>query len=266
MEVIRHKTATEFLDRAGSWMVQSEAENNLTLGITSSLIDHPQRHQGEPWLVTIEHDRGVVGTALMTPPRKLIITRSSTSAKKLLAEYLYHTHAPVPGVLGPAPDAHDFARCWGDLSGKEYRLEMRQRLYKCDRVLLPSCSPGRLRPAVATEQSLLARWCEQFYHDVGICGYADAATTVRAAIADRRLYVWEHDQVVSVASWARQTARNVAVNLVLQAARIASCTPTWPTPRQIASTRESDIDPSVTSRNGYSSNWMEKELFFLEDP
>jgi hypothetical protein len=37
MEIIRHKTSANFLDRAGAWLEQAEAKNNLILGIAARL-------------------------------------------------------------------------------------------------------------------------------------------------------------------------------------------------------------------------------------
>ncbi len=41
MNVVRHTTATEYLDRAGAWLETAEAENNLILGIAISWVFTP---------------------------------------------------------------------------------------------------------------------------------------------------------------------------------------------------------------------------------
>jgi len=214
MEIVDHKTAGDFLGRAGPWLEEAEAENNLILGIASSLVDCPERYGAGPCLITVEHGRRVVGAALMTPPRKLMITRSSVPALGALVEYLHETAAAVPGVLGPSPETEDFARRWAELTEKSSRLEMGQRIYQCDGVIHPTYSPGHLQPATEADFPLLVRWQEAFNRDVGLVLHEDTKSIVRKRIADGQSYVWENGQVTSMASWARETANGVAVNMV----------------------------------------------------
>ena len=86
MTVVGHKSAREFLDRAGMWLEQAEIENNLILGIASYLVSHVGDQKRQPYFLTIEDQGAITGTALMTPPRRLLIT----------ASYLLKTSANEP--------------------------------------------------------------------------------------------------------------------------------------------------------------------------
>jgi predicted GNAT family acetyltransferase len=80
VNVIRHKTAREFLERAGEWLERAEAENNLILGISRYFVTNEGRAQVNPYLLTVEENGTLLGAALMTPPRHLIIARMSDPA------------------------------------------------------------------------------------------------------------------------------------------------------------------------------------------
>lgn len=99
MKVIRHNTAAQFLSQAGAWLEQAEAENNLILGIADFFKSNLNRPKTDPYYVTLQNRGIVVGAALMTPSRHLLITRLPESAAALLADYLCAERAPVPGVL-----------------------------------------------------------------------------------------------------------------------------------------------------------------------
>jgi predicted GNAT family acetyltransferase len=62
MKVVRHKSAREFLDRAGAWLEQAEIENNLILGIASYLGTVVSRAGFER-----ERPRGVAISWVFTP-------------------------------------------------------------------------------------------------------------------------------------------------------------------------------------------------------
>jgi hypothetical protein len=74
VNVLQHKTAGEFLERSGEWLERAEAENNLLLGISKYFVTNLSRTNVNPYLLTVE-DRGILlGAAIMTPPRHLIIS------------------------------------------------------------------------------------------------------------------------------------------------------------------------------------------------
>ena len=217
MKVVRHKTVREFLDGAGSWLARAEAENNLILGVCSDLLAHPERYEeqyeSEPYLITVEGEGGIAGAALMTPPRKLVITRSPDSAIRALARYLVRTAAPVLGVTGPSREAKVFAASWSDQTGKPSRMDMSQRIYQCDRVVQPAASPGHLRPGVQAEEALLVRWYRQFCRELEL-EEENHRLLVHHKIADGRLYVWENGRTVSMAGCVGETVNGARLGPV----------------------------------------------------
>ena len=214
MKVVQHKKVEEFLDHAGPWLAKAEAQNNLILGISSDLAGHPQRYDSEPYLIAIENEVDIAGVALITPPRNLIVTRAPTAAIRLLVQYLIDIAAPVPGALGPSDAANMFASCWVEKTGSTCRPGMSQRIYQCDRVVLPATGPGHLRAAVADDLPLLVRWREEFCRGVGHAEGEDHRAAVENFLNDGRLYVWEHGRTVSMAGWAGETVNGLRVGMV----------------------------------------------------
>ena len=214
MKVIQYEKVAEFLDHAGPWLAKAEAENNLILGISSDLAGHPERFRPEPYLITVENEVNIAGAALITPPRNLIVTRAPTAAVRLLVEHLIRIGAPVPGALGPSDAANLFASCWVEKTGSPCRPGMSQRIYQCDRVVLPAIGPGHLRAAVADDLPLLVRWREEFCRGVGHAEGEDHRAAVENFHNDGRLYVLEHGPAVSMAGWAGETVSGLRVGMV----------------------------------------------------
>jgi GNAT superfamily N-acetyltransferase len=65
-------SAAEFLERAGVWLEYEEAQNNLILGIGSSLKGYSGAFNIPPYYITVEEGGEIVGVAFMHPPRGLI--------------------------------------------------------------------------------------------------------------------------------------------------------------------------------------------------
>src|SRR3954468_6653803 len=84
-EVRRFHDPTAFLERAGSWLLQAEAENNLLLGIAQQIAAGTLLSQKPVYLATVEQAGDVVGCAFRTPPYKLGLTTMPLQAIPALA-------------------------------------------------------------------------------------------------------------------------------------------------------------------------------------
>jgi predicted GNAT family acetyltransferase len=215
MKVVRHNSAREFLDRAGAWLEGAEVENNLFLGISSYFACPLGEPQAQGYFLTIEDQGAITGTALMTPPRRLLISAMPDDAVIELADYFLSVSAPVPGVVGITSKAERFVNHWAGRTQQTCRVKRTDRLYACSAVLPLTHPPGRLRPATADDQTLLSEWCVQFCLDAGI---DDEITFFKARlphkIAEGSLFVWETDTVASMAGFERERPRGVAISWV----------------------------------------------------
>lgn len=213
MKVVKHANAAAFLARAKVWLERAEAENNLILGIAAFFESQSGRSNVSPYFLTVEENAMIVGVALMTPPRRLLLTRMPDEAVTMLADFMRAEQ--VPGVLGPTSEARLFADHWTKRTGQLRRPKMRERIHICSTVNLTNPAPGRLRPATKEDQPLLSEWCKQFCIDAQI---ADETvyfqTRLPYKIADQSLFVWDSDEIVSMAGLERNTAHGIAISWV----------------------------------------------------
>lgn len=215
MQVVAHNSAAEFLTRAKPWLEKAEAENNLLLGIAGFFESNPAQSTLQPYFVTVEDGNKIVGAALRTPPRRLLMSRMPESAVTALAHHLLTAGVQLPGVLGLTDCARVFADKWCVNTGKTARVKMSERLYDCVNVIPPPWSPGCLRIATRDDESLLVRWTGEFCRDANIeedSAYLQAQVT--ATIKKRWVYVWDDGEVVSTAGLGRETAHGYSVSLV----------------------------------------------------
>jgi len=212
--VVRQATAEDFLRRAGNFLLRSEAENNLILGICADLVANPTGEDNQPWLLTIEQNEAVIGAALMTPPRHFIVTRLSAAARERLVEYLINAGPPIPGVLGPLPDVASLAELWAQRKELRASLAMDQRIYTCECVVPPPFPPvsGLMRAAEPAERELLVAWSRDFHEAVHMAdSIPQCRELIDRLIARRAIWVWNDGEPVSCAAFARETAHGVAI-------------------------------------------------------
>jgi predicted GNAT family acetyltransferase len=215
VETVRHKTAAHFLERAGAWLERAEAENNLFLGVAAFFKTHSETIKLDPYFLSVEDEGTIVGIAVLTPPRRLLMTCMPDLAVTALVDYLLDEAAPVPGVLGPRTTAKRFADEWAAKTGKLSRPKMSQRIYICKQLIAPTFSPGRLRLATAEDESLVTEWCVAFCRDAGIEDeIAPTKARIPSDIAKQALYFWDNNQAVSMAVAQRETARGICVSMV----------------------------------------------------
>jgi uncharacterized protein len=207
--------ARDFLKRAREWLERAEAENNLILGIAKRFETNEGRVNVHPYLLTVEDSGILLGAALMTPPRRLIISRMPDPALVALTDYFLKESITAPGVVGPTSTSRLFAAHWKNQTGKSSRLKTSQRIYACERVVVQVFSRGHLRPAIETDEALLVEWSGEFCRDAGIEDEIEyQKARIPNEIAKQSLYVWDNDQVVSMALVQRETARGICVSMV----------------------------------------------------
>jgi hypothetical protein len=181
MIVTQHKTAREFLERAGESLERAEAENNLLLGISKYYEINPGRTNVNPYFLTVEDSGILFGAALMTPHRHLIISRIFDPALVALTDYFLKESIPVPGL---------FAEHWKNRTGKGSRVKMSQGLYACERVVVQVYSRGHLRPAMESDEALLVQWSGEFCREAGIEDEIESTKArIPSDIANQSLYV-----------------------------------------------------------------------------
>ncbi len=214
MRVRRFDTAAAFLERAEPWLLEQEAANNLVLGIERRLLsgDHP--YQAPIYLATVEDDGAVCGCAYRTPPYKLGVTQVPAEAMPLLVDDVAEVYETIPAILGPEGEAIQFADLWTQRVGGRWELGMRQRVHALGQVIPPNePAPGTLREARTADLSLVVDWSAGFIRDTGVDGGQSRALAKRL-VDQRNMYLWEDDQIRSMASVSGKTQRGIRVGYV----------------------------------------------------
>jgi uncharacterized protein len=162
MRVERAASVEEYLRRAGDFLEAHEAENNLVFGICSTYQADPTVFEGQPYLATVVHGDKVVGSAIRTPPWRLVLAvMDHPGAVHRLADDL--EGELLPGVVGPAEPAGAFAETWGRAAGITPRLMRHERSFRLRRVIPARPSPGAMRRSRMEDQALLRDWAEAFH-------------------------------------------------------------------------------------------------------
>jgi hypothetical protein len=208
--IARHGDAQTFLKHARPWLMQTEAENNLVL----SLAERASARQDAIYVATIEQNGAVVGCALRTPPRKLVLTRMPPSAVPALVVDVAACFDALPAVLGPPSAAREFGQLWCERRGCVLRNGMEQRLYKAECVRPPGTAPaGALRLATDADTGLVASWVSCFATELRV----DAPST-RAFVAERiaagEMALWHDQHPRTLAGYSGRSPSGVRIGYV----------------------------------------------------
>jgi hypothetical protein len=208
--IARHGDAQTFLRHARPWLMLTEVENNLVL----SLAERAAAGTDTMYVATIEQNGAVVGCALRTPPRKLVLTRMPPSAVPALVVDVAACFDALPAVLGPPSAAQEFARLWCERRGCIQRNGMTQRLYKAESVRPPSPAPaGTLRLATDADIGLVASWVACFATEAR----GDAPGT-RAQVAERiaagEMALWHDEHPRTLAGYSGRSPSGVRIGYV----------------------------------------------------
>jgi predicted GNAT family acetyltransferase len=216
MELHRFAAVGDFLDVAGSFLVDREAEHNLMLGVASSITEAPEAYTGPPYLAVVTDLDRVVAAAIQTPPFRLILSEvDDPRAIGLLAEDSLVDE--LPGVLGPVEQVRAFVEARAALGGPPAALEISERIYRLTEVQPAASMSGRARPATLADRDLVIAWLEAFRREA--FGEADPVSVV--ADADRwlagrgrSLHLWDDGDVVSLAGTGGRTPNGTRIGPV----------------------------------------------------
>ena len=115
IEIISHNHASELISLSSAYLEQNEGENNLPIGLAYRLAEDPYYYTSElPLLLSILEQGSVVGVVVMTPPKRIILSRIDTDIQTAIVPLVRHLReidVQIPGVVGPAAAAQTFADC-----------------------------------------------------------------------------------------------------------------------------------------------------------
>ncbi len=219
-KIISHNHANKLISLSGTYLEQNESENNLPIGLAYRLAEDPYYYTSElPLLLSILEQGRVVGVAVMTPPKKIILSKIDTdiqAAVVCLVDYLRGIDVRIPGIVGPAVEAQTFSDCWVEgRFGVSVKLNKRMRVFEARTVADLSLSPGEMRFAHTGDGLLMAQWIVGLSEDIGEPVRLDSAKRrFEKLIKDQELYVWDNEGPVSIAGVSRPMRNGTTIGLV----------------------------------------------------
>lgn len=220
MEVRRHASVDGFLDHAGEFLGEREAEHNLILGLSSRLRREPLIY-GEPaYFVVAQDDGRIVGAAMRTPPHNFILSEiDDEAAIGPILEDARAAFGSLPGVVGPKERVAQFATVWAEATGAAARLELAQRIFSAEQVDPPRPTPGRMRDYDHADRELASRWMDAFVaealpKDAPHPESSEEFVDRREEDPDGGLVLWEDDGAVSMAGYGGLTPHGIRIGPV----------------------------------------------------
>ena len=176
MDVEVTEGATAFLEEAGGLLLRDEARHNLSLGIVSFALDHPDVYsEVRGWVV--HEGSEVVGAALRTPPYNLVLARPrAPGALEALAGAIADE---LPGVVGAVPEVDGFAVAWSASCGVTPTTRFDQRIYALEELAPLREVDGVWRLAGREDRALVLEWMTAFA-DEALRGSDDAGRIERS--------------------------------------------------------------------------------------
>ena len=220
VEIRSHNDANELISLSGTYLELNESENNLPIGLAYSLAKNPRYYGPEsPLLLSILEQGRAIGVAIMTPPRRLILSRFETSVEVAMAHltrYLRGIDTPIPGVTGPATEAQAFAERWTEeMADVSSSVVMQLRVFEARTVADVPLSPGKLRLACMADHPLMTQWIAAFSEAIGEPVDVDSTkSNAQQYIEDRHLYIWDDGGPVSIATETRPIRNGTTISTV----------------------------------------------------
>ena len=216
MIIKNHRSASTFLESTQALLEAREAENNLILGLATTLErDITYYSDVQPMLLSLHLDGICIGACLQTPPYNLIIycTPSYLNvAIPLLCKHLEANEIAIPGIIGPKQTVQAFNKHWTAMIGHSAKVQVDQLIYRLDQVLSVPIARGNMRQAEARDLELMTKWTFQFRQEAMLPISEEAArdSSIKK-IKEGTLYLWETNEVASMAAWTRPTRNGVTI-------------------------------------------------------
>ena len=188
MQFKSYTNVHEFHKAAYDVLMLHEAQNliplgNLLLGCEGK--DKTAWRDPANWfMATVYDDKGVLLTAIMTPPHNLAIyatdNKINASAMDCLIEGL--ADLQIPGVLAEKEQAKCFAKLYTSSKNLSYKVSMDQRIYELTEVNPKVPQFGTLRLLNEKDMHFFPYWAEAFY------AYVDRNKTSMPLPVDEEVY------------------------------------------------------------------------------
>jgi hypothetical protein len=216
LRLLRSGDPAEFEKIAGAFLAESEAENNLVLGLTSGL--KAGRSWGPTYYGVVRDGDRVVGVALRAGLYLIVTAGTTDPALDLLIDDAVRATPDAPGIIGPKEVARRAVELWTARTRQSARVTTHERIYQLRKVIPAQPTSGRMRPARPTDLDVAGGW----FHAFGVEAQPHLASTREDArinaerwIQSGRLRIWEDaGDAVSMAGASGPTPNGIRVGAV----------------------------------------------------
>ena len=217
-----------FLAAAGDFLHADPILTSVIITNVRSRRDGKVRDPAPATYLLVRDAAGtVVGAAMRTPPRGIVLSPLPTEALEPVVETLLAACPDAIGVTGAVADAEAFAMSWTGRTNQAYDVGVEMRIHRLDEVCPPDPAPshGTPRLASAGDVDLIVEWSEAFVVDAhaGLPRTGDRPTAeqegegrtpVEARVAQGRAWLWDDGGPVSYVGHNVRTADVVRVGPV----------------------------------------------------
>ncbi|MGH8792343.1 MAG: GNAT family N-acetyltransferase [Stackebrandtia sp.] len=202
-----------------AWRDADPVANNVVSTIVESRANAVAATEPDALWVKILRGDEVVGLAVQTPPRGLLLPRLSEEAVDALSLALLEARGNLVGVNGPKETADRFVSLWSIRAGCRADVDMESRMHRLDGdPAHPSGVPGRARRADVDDLEVISTWATKFMDETlpnERADIADQIAVVRKRIARSQYWMWEVDgRPTSMLAESAPSAGVVRIQLV----------------------------------------------------
>lgn len=213
MKISRYSSAAELLEKSGLWLEQSEAENNVILGVARRSEDYDLANCPPTYWASVDSEGEIVGCAFRTPPFAIGLTSMPLEAIPLLVEDASEVYKHAPGVNGPFTEAEEFAKAWSTRHETTWRVHTNLKIHRLTKVNVPrNAAQGELRRPLGSETSLIRKWAAGFVEDTGVPD--DPDEVANRLIESGKTFIWDNQGPRCMLAGARETPNGVCINSV----------------------------------------------------
>ncbi|MRG86282.1 GNAT family N-acetyltransferase [Salinibacillus xinjiangensis] len=208
-----------FSDKVSPFLLKQEAANNLPLGIIDDLVKNGKEKQ--VLTATIEDQKQIYASFLMTPPHHLIVTIDPYAPIKdvifTAIQAIMKGRIEIPSIIGEKETTLYFAKQWSKQTLSSYSIGMKQRIFQLKDVNQIPESPGQYALAEMDDLPLLVMWMKAFIketHEMPLSN-EDIENRMRSKIEGKTLYLWKvNRKPVTMTAKGRQSPNGRVVTLV----------------------------------------------------
>lgn len=220
MEVRKFADPTAFRSLVDPLLLVNEARNALFLGVTGTLIDHPDVYD-DFYLWCVIEGGDPVTAAAMTPPHKLLLADDAPyEALVELAEFIDDSGIELPGTHGNRPSVDEFCSLWRQARALDASVEVELGVHSLVEVSDLPPVPGEPRVATLDDLDMILEWVTAFLEEADpLSPRSKLDRTVKNRLGiDPELggaWLWEMDgEPVALSFYGRPTPNGIGIGPV----------------------------------------------------